>query len=171
MPVDRKYFEMHPVDMNNLERLWVEHSSKFEDFAFGAVEARREHSRAKAKIKVVKAEASAEIRRDPTGWEDYKTSTDKGMEHAVESHPKVIKAINDEIDAKYQLDLWEAGVETMLERKATMESLAFLAGRIKRSEPYAPPEVMEDLSAGKKKATYGRVSNKLTDRKKKNNDD
>jgi hypothetical protein len=153
----RKDFEMHEITFENLERQWVTHSDKFEDYAFGAVDARRAHSRAHAAVKTAKAEAAADMRSNPEKWEAHKVTTDKGLELAINIHPKVVKAVEAEIEAKYQLDLWDAAVETMYQRKSTLEALAELRGSARRATPRATEETADELNEQGKRQQYSKL--------------
>jgi hypothetical protein len=154
---ERKDFQMHPVSLNDLEKQWVAHGNKFEEFVFGAAEARRKHSTAKALIKTAKAEAAVQIRNSPSEF-DIEKITEKAVEMAVDLHPVVEKAVREEIQAKYELDLWDAAVETMGERRAVLANLVDLHARGYFSSMSLKPEHREAMEATKKKATYKNMS-------------
>ncbi len=126
------------IDKFNLDEEWLGQAPLYGEWAVKAADARRDLGMAKADLDVTKAEADRAIRLNPENYglvkltETVISSTVLLQENVKEAQIKVI-------EAKHELDVMEAAVSALDNRKPALQNLVSLF----LSEYYAKPKARE----------------------------
>jgi len=153
------YEEDIRIDETALDTEWLDQATLFFKYARHAANMRKEVDLAKENLEVTKAEVDKEIRQNPEKFKIEKV-TDASVSANVLTH-KDYKAANQEyIDAKYELDIAQAAVNAMNQRKDALENMVKLHGQ----QYFAGPKVPRDLKwerEEKEKRTNAGVASKI----------
>lgn len=110
------------VDLANLEREWAEQAQRHQTFCEIAAERRKLHAEKKAALDVAEALAAKAIRKKPEKYGTDGKLTEPMVKASISLHPIYAKALQDLIDAKYDLDIAEAAVSASEHRKKALEN-------------------------------------------------
>jgi hypothetical protein len=127
-------FNYFDLDDTRLDDAWRGHSKHVFDAMRKVSDLRAIVERCKARVALVKATVSMEVRRSPEDFEVDKV-TDASVAAAVASNKRVTQAEDRLIDAKHDLERWEAAVTALDHRKKALENLVTLHGQGYFSEP------------------------------------
>lgn len=126
--------EFYEIDQYNLDKEWLEQPKLYHEHAIDLVNARKGLEQKKGDFDVVKAELSQTIRGDPA-----KYGIDKVTEAVVANMiilQREYETANDAvIDARHNVDIYQAAVTTIDHRKRALESLVTLHGQDYFSAP------------------------------------
>ncbi len=131
---DRSWID---VDPNHLDKEWLGQPRLYSEYAEHLAEARFDHAEAKNKLELVMAEVARLIRSDPISHGVKKVTVD-AIKDAVTLHVEVQNAQKKLNKKKYDLDLLQACVDTLDQRKKTLEHLVQLRLADYFSEPRGP---------------------------------
>lgn len=131
--------DLFKPDKNNLDEEWVNQPAMYLEYALKLADAKAEHDRAKANLEVVMAEEDLQIRRHP---EDYglEKITEKIVESTVLLQSKVSVASEKLIKTKHKVDILQAYVYALENRKKSLENLV----QLRLAEYYAEPKLPKD---------------------------
>jgi len=108
------------VDIHALETEWVNQPKFFMRYALMAAEARRDHEEAKNRVKILEAELSLDVRRDPAKYGLSKTTEDS-IKATVITDPTMVLAQKEIIASRHDMDVADAAVTAMEHRKKALE--------------------------------------------------
>ena len=138
------------IDENELDQEWTSQPSLYFRYAAKAADARRELDQAKSMLDVVKAETDRDVRSDPVAFGLVKT-TEKQVEATVALQPKVLESQQEVIEARYNLDIFQAAATALDHRKKALESLVSLHLANYFSKPKAPEGAKDKMADVEKK--------------------
>ncbi len=140
---DEMRLEIHP-DPNRLDEEWVKQIRLRTSYGFDRAEARRELSMAKAGLEVIEAQLKLDIRSNPS-----KFGLDKVTEEAIKAAVPVqvkFKIAKEEVrDAQYEVDMLDAALEAIDDRKYALKDLVQLRMSNYFGEPRAPAGAREEM--------------------------
>lgn len=116
------------IDPDRLDEEWINQPEIFFEYAQKKAGASRRVDEAKAELEVVEAELAKAIRNRPERFGLSKI-TDKGLESVILMQDDYITARQELTDAKYELDLLDAMVKALHQRKSALENLVDLHGQ------------------------------------------
>lgn len=151
------------IDEQALDIEWLEQAALFLKYARHAANMRKELDAAKENLDVIKAEADNYIRKNPAEFKIEKV-TEAVVTSLILQDETVQKANKRFNDAKYELDMAQAAVSAMNQRKDALENLVKLHGQ----SYFAGPKVPRDLKwerEEKEKRTNAGVASKISRRK------
>lgn len=149
MGTEFKFFE---IDEHRLDSEWVRQPAVYYRYAVKLADARTAYEQAKAARDVTVAELDREIRTHPEVYGVAKI-TEGVVEKTVLLQPEYQKAIAEVIDAKHQMDMLQAAVDTLEHRKRALENLVSLHGQNYFSTPRAPHGTEEEMDEAVKRHT------------------
>ena len=118
--------EFADIDLNNLEREWVEHVSKVREFTERSAETKRKEAEAKATMELAEATLLRDIRSNPDKFGLAPKPTEGAIKNCVLYQKRYKDAERAYIQAKYDNDLVDAAVKTLDHRKRALENLVSL---------------------------------------------
>lgn len=124
------------IDPFRLDEEWVKQPRFYHEWAVRLSAMRRLRDQAKAGLDVVRAEVWAQVAADPAAAGLVKT-TDTALGNAVVADKRVQAARKALIDAEHEVDVLEAAVAAIDQRKRALESLV----QLHLSDYYATPRV------------------------------
>lgn len=130
------------LDPNALDVEWLVQPRLMSEYTQTAAELRKRMDIAKEKVDFVKAELGKAIRTDPDAFGVAKV-TETAIQDTIILHDKYQAALADYIEAKFQFEVARGAVESISQRKDSLESLVKLHGQ----SYFAGPSVPRDLSA------------------------
>ena len=110
------------VDLANLELEWAEQAKRHQAYCENAAERRKKHAEAKAALDVAEALAAKAIRKKPDKFGTDGKLTEPMVKASISLHPIYAKALQEMINAKYDLDIAEAAVSASEHRKKALEN-------------------------------------------------
>ncbi len=129
------------IDESALDAMWLDQPSLMFKYAKNAAEMRRELDLAKEKLDLVKAELDKEIRTNPDKFGIEKI-TEAVVTNTMITTLKYKKANDEFLNVKYEVDVAQAAVVAMSQRKDALENLVRLHGQ----QYFAGPKVPHDIS-------------------------
>lgn len=145
------------LDLSRLHEDWAEQPKLHRKYARKMPDAKRDLSEAKADLKVIIAEVKRAIRRNPKKYDVPGRATDNAVKEAAEIHPKVRRAETAIIEAAHVVDVLEAALNTLTDRKKTLENLVTLWSMSYFSEPRVKKgteeSVRDSLDRAEKRST------------------
>jgi len=145
------------IDKLGLDIECIDQPRRFKRWSDAAADARRERTKAKQRLKVMKAEAMLEIRSDPN---DVRRLTSEGkvvrckldkvtdpiVTAMVEAHPDVVNHVVLLADAEHNVEILEGAKESFQDRKKELENLVHLYLSGYWAQPKLPQEETGKLS-------------------------
>lgn len=113
------------IDLNKLEEEWQGQPDQVETWTRKAAEATLAYDKAKSNVELVKARISANMRDDPESYGLSKI-TDKAVESAVICQTEYQKAVKAMHQAKYEMNVIDAVVQGLQDRKRSLTKLSDL---------------------------------------------
>ena len=159
MNKELNYEEDVRIDEQALELEWLSQAQLFMKYARHAANMRKEVDLAKENLEVTKAEVDKEIRQNPEKFKIEKV-TDASVTANVLTYPDYKEANQNYINAKYELDMAQAAVSAMNQRKDALENLVKLHGQ----QYFAGPKVPRDIKwerEEKEKRTNAGIAGKI----------
>ena len=129
------------IRQDELEMEWLDQPSLMFKYAKNAAEMRRLLDLSKEKLDLVKAEIDKEIRTNPEKFGIEKI-TETVVANSMLATFKYKKANEEFLNAKYEVDVAQAAVVAMSQRKDALENLVRLHGQ----QYFAGPKVPHDIS-------------------------
>ena len=119
--------DLFEIDLNHLEEEWQSHPVKYQKAAKKLEDARKDHERAKANLKVVDADLHLDVRLHPDkyGVKDLRV-TEALADYVVELQNDHRKAVEEVLETRYLAELLEAYVTTLEHQKKALEKEAEL---------------------------------------------
>jgi hypothetical protein len=135
--------EVFDLDRHRLDEEWLLQPRLRREWGEKLAEARKEHDRAKANLNVVEAEIELSIRKNPSHF-DLEKVTEGAVKATVLVQPEYQKAVEASLVAKHNVDVIQAYLDAIDDRKRTLENLV----QLWLADYYAEPRVSGE--AGKK---------------------
>ena len=110
------------VDLANLDRDWAGQAERHMEFCRIAAERRKKHDQKKAALDVAEAQAAKAIRKNPNKYGTDGKLTEPMVKASIALHPIYAAALQELIDAKYDLDIADAAVKASEHRKKALEN-------------------------------------------------
>lgn len=142
-------------DINELEleKEWIIQPNIYYKYAELLANARKEYEREKSKKEVVIAELDKKIRKNPEQY-DIQKITETVIERVIIGSEEVKVVTKKLIQLKYQLDMYQAAIDTLEHKKKALENLVQLWIKNYYSEPSNPKghtrEEVDEIKRGKK---------------------
>lgn len=133
------------IDRENLIAEFSQHTRMYGEYALKLADARKHLEERKAKYEIVQAELSLAVRKNPEEFGLEKT-TEAMVQAAVVVHETSKIAHTKVINAKHQMDVLQATVTTLDQRKSCIEALLKLLLGEFYSMPKIPNETKAELS-------------------------
>jgi hypothetical protein len=147
-PIERKtkevfmgYIEDMKIDENGIDVEWLRQPRLMMQYSEEAAKARRDCDRAKEALDICKAELARDIRSSPETFGLAKI-TDSAVESTILNQNEYKTCMEDFIQAKYNMEMAQAAVRAMDQKKTALENLVRLFGM----QYFAGPSVPRDLS-------------------------
>jgi len=150
-PDSNEYYEDLKVDIHSLDHLWAIQPQLYMKWAERHAKAIAERDRLKERLELVKAEVSADVRRNPADYSIEKL-TEAAVHAAVISDEKVRKVSEQLIRAAEVVNILAGAKEGMNHKKSALETLAKLWLGSYYSEPDIPQEAKEVSSSKTREA-------------------
>jgi hypothetical protein len=116
------------IDELLLDKEWAMQPRLVLKWSAKLAEARKELAEAKADFEIVKADLGVDIRKNPAGYGMVKT-TDNSVKECLVRQPQYSRALQQVIDAQYEVDLLEGVTDALEHRKFALNNLVTLQGR------------------------------------------
>jgi len=129
------------IDPDSLDLEWLDQASLFMKYARGAAIARADLDQAKENLDVVRAGLDKEIRTNPEKFKIDKI-TETVVTNTIIGLIEFQKANEKFLTCKFEVDISQAAVNAMNQRKDALENLVKLNGQ----SYFAGPKVPRDLS-------------------------
>jgi predicted XRE-type DNA-binding protein len=131
------------IDRNALDEEWAKQPKLMLKWAELLAEAKLKHAEAKAAVKVIQAKVAKYVRHNPKKY-DVAKITESAVEAAVVMDDRVQGATSLLNHAAYQVDLLEAAVDSIRQKKASLEDMVYLHGMGYFAEPRLPRGEVRD---------------------------
>ncbi len=151
---EQEGFSYVEVDIEQLDKEWVEQPTRFHKAAKKVADARHELAKAKAALEIIEAEVALDIRNNPTTF-GLKKPTETAVKNMVVVDKRTQTAVKTLNKAKHKVDVFEARVSALEHKKRALENLVSLHQSDYFSAPRArgvTSEVREEVDRKKKKA-------------------
>lgn len=148
------------IDENDLQKAWVDQVRLRYEYGAKLSAARKVHDERKGVLAIKTAEISLDIRTHPENYTLPKITEDV-VKAAVLVQDEYKQALQDLIDARYDLEMLENAVDALEHKKKALENIVSLTLSELRSEPRSPRINGEQYSGSRKKATYQEASEGL----------
>jgi hypothetical protein len=116
------------IDLNELEREWTEQPTLYHKWARKLAKARLAMDEKKAELELIVADLDSEIRAHPKKFKLGEKVTEASIKHAIlaeEVYTDGVAALN---NARYEVNVLEAGVTALEHRKRALEKCVDLYG-------------------------------------------
>ncbi len=143
--MDEETLALFDVDKNHLVEEFTVHPKRYGTCAHRLAEARKDVGEADAALAVVKAELTLRFRKDPERY-GFPKATDSVVDAYVISHSRFRTAQAAVLAAKHKMNLLQAAVNTLEQRKACIEALLKLLLGEFWAMPKLPNEIKANLS-------------------------
>lgn len=137
--------DMFDLDRNKLDIYWLEQPRLVHKYAHKLAIARTEADEAKAKTALVMADTQADVLANPEEYELTKTTVDV-VKAAVQTQPRVRKAEEALRQANHMVNLYDALLKALWDRRSALENLVRLHGQDYFAAPVADGDATEVLS-------------------------
>lgn len=148
------------IDEHALDRECVEQPRVFLRYALMLAEARKDLKEAEDATKVAAAECSLDIRKSPEKYGMAK-ATDDSVKAMTAVQKSVIDAHRREAEAEYQVNMLQAFVSALDQRKRMLEVLTTLQGQGYYAAPKVPREARERIEDRETSKAYAKATEKL----------
>jgi hypothetical protein len=118
--------ELADIDLNNLEKEWVDHVNKVRTFTDKSAETKKKEAEAKAAMELAEATLLRDIRNAPDKFGLAPKPTEGAIKNCVLYQKRYKDAERAYIQAKYENDLIDGVVKTLDHRKRALENLVTL---------------------------------------------
>lgn len=142
--------EFLTIDVTRLDEEWLDQPRLTRRVCAAEADARHEWTKAKARLDVVSAELSLNVRRNPDVY-DLDKPTEKSIEATILLQPKYQAALEEVNDLKHALDLHTADVSATIDRRRALERSVDLAQMEYFGEPKARSAATRELDHEAKK--------------------
>lgn len=139
------------IDELNLDKECIRLPSDYLQFAHLTAECKRKVDEVKARLDVVQAELSKDIRANPSDY-DIEKVTETAISGAITIHPKFQKAQKELLDARHESEMAQAVVWALEHKKRTLTLLVELHGLGYFSSPKVSKEGREVVDGMTKKS-------------------
>lgn len=142
------------IDINSLDKEWVDQPSTFFRYARKLADARMDYEEAKAELDITRAELDKAIRDDPDGYGCTKL-TETSIENCILTQGQYQKARSHLSNCKHRVDVLQAYVTAFDHRKSALERLVQLHGQSYFATPNASGEHREHMEDVEKRSIRG----------------
>lgn len=125
------------IDELDIQTEWARQPDLVKEYGDNLADCQREFESAKAALSVAKAEAYKAIRKEPRKFGIDKL-TEKALELALPTHPAVISAVADEIDARHARDIAKSACDALDHKRTSMSNIMELIQSGLFAEPRTP---------------------------------
>lgn len=143
------------IDMDMLDHEWLGQPKLFLKYATKLADAKKDLDVAKSSLDVVEAETNLMIREDPEKHISSKV-TETSIKSAVLLHPDYMAAQRRLTKARHRVDVLQAAVTALDQRKKALENLVALHGQSYFASPRAPEGSRETVKEMEKRAILRR---------------
>ena len=139
------------IDLNRLDKEWLEQPRLYYKFAEAQAKARKEKDTAYAELKIEQAEAYLAVRSNPKRYKLPEKITEGLINNTATTLITVKEAQEKLRDATYKYDLLSGALEALNQRKSALENAVKLHGQNYFSTPMGTNEDKEVLTETKRK--------------------
>ncbi len=144
------YEEDLHIDENALDLEWLTQPRLMLQYTNMQASAKRDVDREKEKLAVVKAELDKKIRSNPEKF-GLEKITENLIFNTITVHKKYKKAMTLFIDSTYELNMVKGAVESVEQRKTSLENLVKLHGQSYFAGPKVPRDIGSEVLKDQKK--------------------
>jgi len=144
-------FKILQIDTNRLDKEWVNQPKYFFDYACQLADAKRALEGLKAELDIVRAEREMRIRKHPEKYKLGDKVTEGSIKCTLEGQPLVKEAQDKILSAKHRVDILQAAVAALDQRKTALENLVKLTLSSYMASPQAPKGMEEQVDSLTKK--------------------
>jgi hypothetical protein len=123
------------IDQTQLDKEWVEQPKLFFEYAVMLADERSNLERRKAQADLVRAELDKQIREDPVKFGLGSKLTETAINNTITENSQMQKANTKIRLAKHRVDVFQAAVNALDQRKSALERLVSLHGQNYFSQP------------------------------------
>lgn len=120
-----KTFLFYEIDQHNLDKEWVDQPKYYHEYAIKLADARHKLEEAKGELEVVIAELDNAIRREPEEY-DLEKPTEPAIKATIYKQSEYQYALDTVNDAKRDVGIYQAAIDTLDHRKKALENLVRL---------------------------------------------
>jgi hypothetical protein len=141
------------INHNALDVEWLQQPMFFYEISCELAEVRQELERAKLAFDVAEAEIAKDVRENPENYGVSKVTNDS-VKEAVSSSDRRCKELKRLMRKKHEVEVLQAGVSSVEQRKRALECLVTLHGQQYFSSPKEPRDLNTEYLAetGKRRA-------------------
>lgn len=135
------------LDLNKLDQHLLDQAKLMYEYSQQLAEAKRQHARSKRKVKYVEAKIKQEIRNEPAKFTNLKLTEDC-VKELVQVHAKFQQVQREAEELAYQQDLLQGMVDSLTDRKHSLQDFTKLWSQGYFAEPRLPPvsrQAVDDL--------------------------
>lgn len=152
--------KLFTIDKHHLDEELVKHPKELHKYAELLADAEEEHSTKKARLEIVEAELSKDIRSDPVKY-DLPKVTEDAIRNTVILQERYQTAKAKLIAAKHKVDVLEAVVEALRDTRSMLENLVKLFLSDYYAEPRLPKDFREEVETKSKNRVNDKIKRKL----------
>jgi len=152
------------IDRHRLDDEWIVQAPRRRAYGERAANARKVYAEMKKKVSVIEAEVYLEVMKDPTSFELSKPTVD-AIKAAVTTDKRCLKTYQEMVESKHELDILEAAVEALDDRKRALPDLVRLHLADYFAEPDSPGEreARDYVDKAQRKKSFKPVKRRKTD--------
>jgi hypothetical protein len=125
------------IDIYSLHTEWVRQDRLVGYYGTKLAKAKRKHEECKTACQVFEAETARRIRRKPLRY-GVKRLTESAVKEAVHLETLTSDEHSKLIEAKYEVDLYDAAMKRLEHRKRLLSDMVYLQGQSYYAEPVMP---------------------------------
>ncbi len=138
-------FSIFDIDLSRLDEEWINQPKRFFRWASQLADAKERLDEQKARLDVVRAEVSLDIRERPSNYDLPDKLTENLISNAILQQDKYQEALKLVRVKKYRVDLVQAAVQAMDQRRSSLERLVSLHGQSYFATPRATEENAKEI--------------------------
>ena len=138
-------FSIFDIDLSRLDEEWIQQPKRFFRWASQLADAKERLDEQKARLDVVRAEVSLDIRERPSNYDLPDKLTENLISNAILQQDKYQEALKLVRVKKYRVDLVQAAVQAMDQRRSSLERLVSLHGQSYFATPRATEENAKEI--------------------------
>lgn len=143
------------IDPYQLDKEWVAQPGFYHKHALQLADARRDQDAWKAELELVRAELYAEVVADPAKFGLQKT-TEESVKNCILTQRRYQETQTKLLECRHAVDIWEAAVAAIDQRKRALESLVQLQLSDYYARPSAPSAAAAKVEERKRNAVLER---------------
>lgn len=139
------------IDKNSLDEELVAQPELYHEHAIGLADAKNEMNLAKARLELTEAKVGSDIRSNPGKYKVTSRVTEQLVETMIKLSVEYQNALAEFNEARHAVDVLEAAVKTLDQKKVALENLVVLQGSDYFSEVRMPKGRKEEVDAALKR--------------------